>query len=142
MKTPILTAAALALLATPALAEIKSATAELEPMILINDVVVEGNTVTFPVVDARHDGYVVIHAVKDGMPVTPGSLGHAAIDAGRNENVMVTIAMPFVRGESYVAMLHEETNDNDTYDFGEANTDVDTPVMNDDRPITSAFEVQ
>jgi hypothetical protein len=55
---------------------------------------------------------------------------------------MVTIAMPFVRGESYVAMLHEETNDNDTYDFGEANTDVDTPVMNDDRPITSAFEVQ
>lgn len=41
-----------------------------------------------------------------------------------------------MEGTDYVAMIHYETNDNDTYDFAEGMTDVDTPGM---RPDNTAY---
>lgn len=104
-----------------------------------SEVMVEGDQVTFSSVTAEQDGYLVIHAVQDGETVVPESIGHTAISAGENADVTVTTNYPVVEGENYVAMLHVESNDNDTYDFGPGNTDVDTPVTMDGEIVTSMF---
>jgi hypothetical protein len=102
-------------------------------------VMVEGDTATIPSVSIDRDGYLVIHATLDGQPVVPASIGHTAIEAGEHSNVAVSIDYPFAEGENYIAMLHYETNDNTTYDFGEGSTDVDTPVVVDGSPVVSSF---
>lgn len=108
-------------------------------MIDTSDVQVDGSTVTFADVTADQAGYLVIHETKDGKPVAPASIGHVAIDKGDNADVAVTTDMPLEPGTDYVAMLHSETNDNDTYDFAEGSTDVDTPVMVDEKPVVETF---
>lgn len=112
----------------------------MDSSITVDDVMIEGDTATFSSVTIPENGYLVIHATQDGETVAPASIGHTAIMAGENTDVAVTIAYPFEESESYVAMLHSETNDNDTYDFGEGSTDVDTPVMMNEAPVTATFE--
>lgn len=97
---------------------------------------IEGNSVVFPAVKIDKDGYVVIHAVESGEAVIPVSIGHTAVSAGDSENVSVEIEGGAMEGTDYVAMIHYETNDNDTYDFAEGMTDVDTPGM---RPDNTAY---
>lgn len=93
---------------------------------------IEGDALVFPSVLIDQDGYVVIHAVEDGVPVLPESIGHTAVSAGTTENVSVPVEGGAMEGTDYVAMIHYETNDNGTYDFGEGMTDVDTPGMKPD----------
>ena len=109
------------------------------PMIDTSSVKTSGDMATFADVVADKDGYLVIHATNNGQTVAPASLGHTAIKAGDNKNVSVTIDKPFVSGDSYVAMLHDETNGNSTYDFGEGSTDVDTPVMANGNAVSDPF---
>lgn len=97
---------------------------------------IEGNSVVFPAVKIDKDGYVVIHAVESGEAIIPASIGHTAVPAGDSENVSVEIEGGAMEGTDYVAMIHYETNDNDTYDFAEGMTDVDTPGM---RPDNTAY---
>jgi hypothetical protein len=97
---------------------------------------IEGNSVVFPAVKIDKDGYVVIHAVESGEAVIPASIGHTAVPAGDSENVSVEIEGGAMEGTDYVAMIHYETNDNDTYDFAEGMTDVDAPGM---RPDNTAY---
>ena len=103
---------------------------------------IEGNSVVFPSVKIDKDGYVVIHAVENGEPVIPASIGHTAVSAGDSENVSVEIEGGAMEGTDYVAMIHYETNDNGTYDFAEGMTDVDTPGMRpDNSPYALPFKV-
>lgn len=97
------------------------------------NVAVEGVTaadgsVTFPSVRIDKDGFVVVHATKDGAPVLPGSVGHAPVKAGTTENVMVPVE-GLEAGGTYMVMLHYDTDGNGTYGFGEASTAVDTPAV-------------
>jgi hypothetical protein len=96
----------------------------------------EGGSIVFPMVKIDKDGYVVVHAMDDGAPVVPGSLGHAAVPAGESMNVAVPVEA--LAPGSYVAMIHYETNGNGTYDFAGGMTDVDTPGM---RPDGTAYAV-
>jgi hypothetical protein len=106
-----------------------------------NATIVDG-AIVFPSVLIDKDGYVVIHAVESGEAVIPASIGHTAIPAGTTENVTVEVEGGAMEGTDYVAMIHYETNDNDTYDFGEGSTDVDTPGMRpDDTPYALPFNV-
>lgn len=98
---------------------------------------VEGGSVVFPAVKIDMDGYVVVHAVVDGAPVLPGSIGHTMVSAGDSTDVMVPVEG--LAPGAYVAMIHYETNGNATYDFGEGATDVDTPGM---RPDGSPYLVE
>lgn len=103
---------------------------------------IEDGAVVFPSVKIDKDGYVVIHAVENGEPVIPASIGHTAVSAGESENVAVEVEGGAMEGTDYVAMIHYETNDNGTYDFGEGMTDVDTPGMRpDDTPYALPFSV-
>ncbi|APX90443.1 hypothetical protein BV394_12475 [Brevirhabdus pacifica] len=123
MKLIAIAAALSTTLAAPAMAE---------HLILKTEGTTVKHVVTFPSVMIDKDGYLTIHALKDGQPVIPGSIGHVAVKAGTTENVEVEIMDDAVAGTDYIGMLHYETNDNDTYDFGEGSTDVDTPATKAD----------
>ncbi|MCQ0987845.1 DUF7282 domain-containing protein [Jiella marina] len=110
-------------------------------MIDVSGAAIQGDTVTLPAVMADADGYVVIHRMVDGEPAVPQSIGHTMVPAGESANVAVTVDQPFVAGENYFAMLHQETNGNGTYDFAEGMTDVDTPVMDGGQVVGVAFAV-
>ncbi|CAD5271168.1 conserved exported hypothetical protein [Bosea sp. 62] len=101
---------------------------------------VKDGAIMFPSVRIDKDGYVVIHAVADGKPVLPESIGHTAVKTGTTSNV--TVKVPGANaGTDYVAMIHYETNGNATYDFGKASTTVDTPGMKpDNTPYALSFK--
>ncbi|MER0239930.1 hypothetical protein [Fulvimarina sp. MAC8] len=107
----------------------------------VNGAVAQGSNVTLPSVTATSNGYVVIHQVQDGQPVVPQSIGHTAVAAGENADVSVATDMALEPGMSYAAMLHDETNENDTYEFGEGSTEVDTPTMANGAPVVKVFRV-
>ena len=110
-------------------------------LIQLDGASISGQSIRIPQVNATAPGWIVIHATNaDGTPVVPDSLGHAFVNAGRNENVDVTISEAFKAGDLYVAMLHEETNGNNSYDFGPGSTDVDTPVLENGQPLIATFQ--
>lgn len=98
---------------------------------------VQGDTVVFPSVRIDKAGYVVVHAMKDGAPMVPASMGHTAVPAGTTQNVVVAIDGGVLPGTEYVAMVHYETNGNDTYDYAAGMTDADTPGMKPDNTAYS-----
>jgi hypothetical protein len=97
---------------------------------------VEAGSVVFPMIRIDQDGDVVVHAVRDGAPVIPASIGHAAVPAG--ESMEIAVPVEGLAPGDYIAMIHYETNGNGSYDFGEGMTDVDTPGM---RPDGTAYAV-
>ena len=103
---------------------------------------VRGDVLTLPKVMAGQDGYLVIHAVENGKPVEPQSIGHTPVTKGENDNVAVTTDYPLKPGQSYLAMLHKETNGDGTYDFGKGMTKVDTPMMAHGKPVTRKFSLK
>lgn len=54
------------------------------------------------------------------------------LDAGTHENVTVTLDEPVTDDQYLIAMLHQDTNDNQTYDF----PDADGPYTTDGEPVT------
>ena len=94
-----------------------------------------GNSVTIAEADIPEDGFLVIHAMKDGKPVVPGSIGHVAIKAGKNSDVTVPLTMMAEPGTQVLAMLHQDTGTKGVYEFGPGSTNVDLPVMKDGKPV-------
>lgn len=103
------------------------------PMIDALDVMVEGNKISNVTVEIDRPGYLVIH--NDGAGAPPASLGHIRLPQGRTGNINIEATGPLDPATNLTLMLHYETNDNQTYDFGPGSTDVDTPVMNGDAPV-------
>lgn len=134
MKFQYLTSTAIAALVTTF-----GGAATAQNMIDTSEVTVDGADITFSSVMAEEDGYLVIHTTQDGEVVVPESIGSAAVSAGENNDVTVTTEYPLAEDENYVAMLHVESNGNETYDFGPDNTDVDTPVTVDGEVVTASF---
>lgn len=100
----------------------------------------KGDSVTFPSVMIDKDGWLVIHAMKDGAPVLPTSLGSTFVPAGTTKNVAVEIDGKVMKGTDYLVMLHYETNANGTYDFGANDTTNDGPALKADKsPYMTQF---
>ena len=95
--------------------------------------------VTIGEVVAAAPGYIVIHeADASGDIVVDPAIGFAAVEAGINTDVEVTLTRDAVDGETLFAMLHTEDNANTTYD----GPGVDLPVLDaDEMIITPAFVV-
>ena len=109
-----------------------------------SDQSVEGETVEVDEVAATENGFVVIHETdENGEAVVPESIGDAQVSSGVNGNVAVELDQEVAAGENLVAMLHVDSNNNGEYEFGPGNTEVDTPVTdNDDEVVTDTFAVQ
>lgn len=74
----------------------------------------EENTVTIPLVESEGDGWLVIHSDNDGAPGPV--IGFAAVTAGSNENLAVTID-PAGGTETVHAMLHVDAGTAGVYEF-------------------------
>ena len=109
--------------------------------IMLEGATTAGNMVTVPGVEIDMPGFLVVHAVVDGQPVIPSSIGHTMIPAGTTMNVSVPIDSEFMAGSTYMLMLHYDTDGDGVYSFGEGMTDVDTPAMNaEGAPYTVMFQ--
>lgn len=125
-SAPALASAALALavLASPAAADhLKIETEGVKAM---------DGALVFPMVKIDKPGFLVIHAVKDGNPVVPGSLGSAYVGAGTTGDVMVKLSEAPMMDATYIAMLHEDSGEKGVYEFGEGMTEVDPPALKGD----------
>ncbi|WP_049941876.1 DUF7282 domain-containing protein [Haloterrigena turkmenica] len=106
-----------------------------------NGTAVTVNNTTLP-----EGGFAVIHAAApvDGDEnetvtnlseeyETGAVLGNSTyLDPGENENVTVELNESLNESQVLIAMAHQDTNDNETYEFPEA----DDPYTSDDEPVT------
>ncbi len=88
---------------------------------------IEGSKVTNVSAEINRPGYLVIHNEAAGAP--PASLGHIRLDPGMTGDISIDTGAMIDPDSKVTLMLHYETNDNNSYDFGPGSTDVDGPVM-------------
>ncbi len=98
-----------------------------------------GQSVTVQSVSVDQDGWLVIHAVQDGKPVVPASIGHTYVKAGTTENVAVALTEEAEDGP-LIAMLHVDDGELGVYEFGPDSTDHDKPVVGESGPLVVKFE--
>tara|TARA_R100000306_G_C4331928_1_gene120678 strand:+ start:213 stop:632 length:420 start_codon:yes stop_codon:yes gene_type:complete len=91
-------------------------------------------------VTAAADGWVVIHAIKDGKPVVPASIGHTYVKAGMTENVYVPLTGEY-DGDKVIAMLHVDDGEPGVYEFGPGSVANDKPVVVDGGPLVSPITI-
>jgi len=114
--------------ATEAMTEAATATEAMTeaagaPAVTISDQkLASDNSLTVDKVIAAVDGWIVIHADNNGAPGTV--LGHAAVKAGENDSVKVTLDDVNDLGTVAWAMLHIDAGTMGTYEFPGA----DVPV--------------
>ncbi|NDV01753.1 DUF7282 domain-containing protein [Pseudoroseicyclus tamaricis] len=122
-----------------ALAGAAAAQDDMMPMIMVQGVTASSNQIIVPEVMVDEPGFIVVHRMEDGAPVVPQSIGHAYVDAGTSDDVVIDLDEPLMADEQYTLMLHYDTDGDGTYSFGEGMTDVDTPVVMDGAPVTTVF---
>jgi len=96
-----------------------------------------GSTLTISAVTITNDGWLVIHAIKDGKPVLPGSIGHVAVKAGTTENVIVELDTPTKSGDKVLTMLHVDQGYVGTYEF----PGPDHPVVQNGKPVVNPMQI-
>jgi len=97
-----------------------------------------GDTITINSVSISADGWLVIHAMKDGKPVIPASIGHAAVRKGTTTAVIVTLDAPLAPGDSVLTMLHTDKGTRGAYEF----PGPDVPVTKNDKPVVKPMEIK
>lgn len=91
-------------------------------------------------VTAAADGWVVIHAIQDGKPVVPTSIGYTYVKAGVTEDVYVALTEE-IEGDKVIAMLHVDDGELGVYEFGFTGVDNDKPVVVDGKPLVMAIDI-
>lgn len=97
-----------------------------------------GTSLTVQSVTISQDGWLVIHAIKDGKPVVPASIGHTAVKAGTTENVVVELDEAVASGAKVLTMLHVDEGEAGAYEF----PGPDHPVMQDGKPVVKPLSIQ
>lgn len=102
-----------------------------------------GSSVTVASIGMPSTGWLVVHAMKDGKPVLPASIGHAYVPAGPSKNVIVPLSVAVQPGDKVMAMLHLDTGVAKVYEFGNGGNEVqDKPVLRDGKPITAVITLK
>lgn len=115
----------LLVLAAPALAQ--------GPAVEASDQETDGKTVVVDKVVYDQAGWIVIHVDADGKPGPV--IGWAAVQAGENTNVEVTLQESLTETTKLWAMLHTDAGTMGEYEFpGD-----DVPVKVDDQIVMQAF---
>lgn len=118
-------------LASPSLAEsdaegtAKSAAPQIsmgngsENSIMVEGLEWSGRTLTFSEVTIETAGWLVLHPFQDGKPRGEIYVGATYLPAGTSKNVSVKVATAPEpsSGTRFVAMLHSDVNDDQTFDF-------------------------
>jgi hypothetical protein len=122
----------LALIAILVLASL--ALAQATPAVTVTDQTIQNNTVTIQKVTSTEPGWIVIHADAAGKP--GADIGHAAVQTGDNNNVVVTID-PTKATPTLYAMLHVDKGITNTYEF----PGTDIPVQVDGQVVNVPFKI-
>lgn len=130
MRTGLISILALGLI----LALSSVAFAQVTPKVIVKDQPIVNGTVTIERVDAAQDGWLVVHAQASGNPGP--DLGHAAVKAGTNENVVVQIDASKATPVLY-AMLHVDLGEKGVYEF----PGPDVPVEGPQEDVNPTFHV-
>jgi len=96
-----------------------------------------GNTLTVASVNIQNDGWLVVHAMKDGAPVLPGIIGKVAVKAGTTKNVVVELTEATSAGDTVLTMLHVDAGAIGEYEFPGA----DVPVVADGGPVVKPMKI-
>lgn len=101
------------------------------------------SSVTVESVGMPSTGWLVIHAMQDGKPVVPASIGHTYVSAGPSKNVVVPLSASVKAGDKVMAMLHLDTGNVKVYEFGNGSVEVhDKPVLRDGKPVTTIITLR
>ena len=96
-----------------------------------------GKKVVVKSVSIAKDGFLVIHAMKDGKPVVPASLGHTRVTAGTTRNVVVELSEAIKPGDTVLTMLHTDDGEMGVYEFPNG----DAPVVVGGKPVVKPAKV-
>ncbi len=96
-----------------------------------------GDSISIDSVSIAHDGWLVIHAMKNGKPVIPASIGHTAIKAGTTLNVVVQLDAPVAAGNMVLSMLHTDKGAMGSYEF----PGPDAPVVKGGKPVVKPMKI-
>ena len=110
----------------------------MSPAVVVDGQVVVDDTVRIDEVVSDGPGFIVIHAADDEGGFGD-VIGHTRVTSGVNKNVVVHIDTANAT-DTVFAMLHEDTGEMGTYEFGTVE-DADGPVTVDDQLISPTFNV-
>ncbi|MGE3802580.1 MAG: hypothetical protein AB7H80_16310, partial [Candidatus Kapaibacterium sp.] len=107
-----------------------------DPSVEVSDQAQQNNTVTIASVSSPENGFIVIHA-SDGNGAFANVIGKAAVQAGDNQNVVVTLdeGANIVDGDKLWAMLHYDRGTEGTYEFPGA----DVPAIFEGAIVMKSF---
>jgi hypothetical protein len=111
---------------------------DMSPQVTVQNQVISNNAVIIESVVSDGAGWLVVHA-DSGEGAAGPVIGFAAVQDGTNEGVTVVLDGANITPTLF-AMLHEDTGEVGTYEFGTVEGE-DTPVTVDDAVIAPAFEV-
>jgi hypothetical protein len=102
-----------------------------------------GATVIIDEASMSSPGFVVIHATDaEGKPLVPASIGAAPIPGGQSRDVAVALSEPVHPGDRLIAMLHFDSGQPGTYEFGTSSIAEDKPVMHGSKPVTAVIDLE
>lgn len=96
----------------------------------------DGETVTVDEVTLEEGGFVVIHN-EAGDAIGASEY----LSAGTSDDVEVTLDETLEEDATLTAMAHQDTNDDEVYDFITSDGEEDGPYTINDSPITDDAEV-
>ena len=111
------------------------------PMIAVGNQVPDGRTVNIAEIEIPHDGFVVIHATKDGKPVMTKYVGDTRVKAGFHQNVNVKLNSKPKPGTTYIAMLYNDSGKTGKFAFGPGNANADKPLMLNGKDVSKSFKI-
>ncbi|WP_254764758.1 DUF7282 domain-containing protein [Natrinema marinum] len=102
-----------------------------EATVTFDNQTTEGETVVVANTTLPSAGFVTIHdsSLLEGNVI--GSVIGVSdyLEAGTHENITITLDDPLEEDETLIAMPHQDTNDNETYDFVETEGEEDGPFL-------------
>ena len=111
------------------------------PSLTVDTSPLVGEVVLVAQTETESDAWVVVHpAAADGSPDTSSVLGTAFLLHGVNENVPVGLGTAPASGTTLYAMLHDDTGEIGTFEFGDGT--LDPPLEADGGPVSASFTVQ
>ena len=83
-----------------------------------------------------YDGWIVVHAIRNGQPDYASSIGHLYIPAGTSKELSVPLAQPANAGDEVIVMLHEDTGSARVFEYASAQgSPEDGPVLVNGRHV-------
>ena len=88
------------------------------------------------------NGWIVIHAVRDGKMDVSGSIGHLYVPAGPSGPHTVPLSEQVAAGGQVVAMLHLDTGNAKVYEFANGSIQPqDLPVIVGEKPVVASIQL-